>query len=89
MTQVEKIAFLRSYGYTVGDRNPQLNTNYPGAFMVVEPYEDWELPTEDGANGPWCITGDNLDALVDQGYEFLTDHIDPELVLIQAVDLIG
>ncbi len=46
--------------------------NYPGKFMVTESYEENELPTEDGSNGPWCITGDDLDALVDEGYDFLS-----------------
>ncbi len=77
----DKKAFLESYGFTVGKRNPQLNTNYPGAFMVVEDYEESELPTEDGSNGPWCITGDDLSVLIDVGYEFLTDLIDPDLVV--------
>ena len=70
MTQQEKIAFLRSYGFVVGDRELRLNTNYPGQFMVAESYDENELPTEDGRNGPWCIVGDDLEALVDEGHDF-------------------
>lgn len=71
MTRDEKTAFLQSYGFEVGDRNSQLNRNYSGKFMVSEPYETSELPTEDGANGPWCIVGNDLDTLIDEGYDFL------------------
>lgn len=71
MTQADKISFLRGYGFIVGDRDPRLNTNYTGKFMVVEAHEESELPTEDGSDGPWCVVGDNLTTLVDQGYEFL------------------
>lgn len=75
MTQQEKIDFLRSYGFVIGDRESRLNTNYPGKFMVTEGYDEDELPTEDGSNGPWCIVGDDLDALVDEGHEFLSSLI--------------
>lgn len=69
-TQEEKIAALRANGYIVGARDPRLNTNYAGAFMVVEEgYTDDELPTKDGSNGPWCIVGDDLAALVDTAYD--------------------
>lgn len=54
---------LQAMGFVVGDRDPRLNTLYPGAFMVAEEYEDSETPTQDGRNGPWCIVGDSLHAL--------------------------
>jgi hypothetical protein len=61
--------WLETHGFICGDREPQLNTNYPGAFMVAEgPRDEWELPTEDGSNGPWCIVGDDLDALVAEAF---------------------
>lgn len=75
MQMNNKIAFLRSYGWTVGERNPRLNTDYPGAFMCAEPFGDDELPTRDGSNGPWCIVGDDLPSLVNEAYEFLTEMI--------------
>ncbi len=75
MTQDEKIAFLKSYGYIVGDRDSRLNTNYPGKFMVSEPYEECEFPMEQYQNGPWCIVGDDLEELVNEGHEFLLDMI--------------
>ncbi|KKL89013.1 hypothetical protein LCGC14_1918870 [marine sediment metagenome] len=77
MKRGEKVMFLLSYGWTVGQRNPQLNTNYPGSYMAVEPFEDDELPTLDGGDGPWCIVGDDLDALINEAYEFLVSFIDP------------
>lgn len=76
MTQNKKRKFLTKYGFIVGARDPLLNTNYPGKFMVTESYEENELPTEDSSNGPWCITGDDLDALVDEGCKFLANIID-------------
>lgn len=66
-----KIARLRAQGFTVGPRDPRLNRKYPGAYMVVEEHEESELPTDDGSNGPWCVVGDDLPALVDQGIMFL------------------
>jgi hypothetical protein len=68
-TILDMSAKLKSYGFVIGDREPRLNTNYPGKFMVVEPYEECELPTEDGSDGPWCIVGDDLDVLIADAYE--------------------
>lgn len=73
MSMETKTEWLRAQGFTVGTRDARLNTNYPGAFMVVEGHEDSELPTEDGRNGPWCIVGDDLAALVDQAYGVWVD----------------
>lgn len=56
-------------GFTVGPRDTRLNTRYPGAFMVVEEYEDMGLPTEDGSNGPWCIVGDDIEAMIKEAWE--------------------
>jgi hypothetical protein len=57
--------WLVARGYIIGDRDPRLNTKYPGKFMVVEgDFEEHELPTEDGSNGPWCIVGDHLHGLI-------------------------
>jgi hypothetical protein len=60
---------LEAQGWTVGDRDPRLNTDYPGAFMAVEERTEAELPTRDGSNGPWCVVGDDLDALIAEAYE--------------------
>lgn len=59
---------LQSWGFTVGPRDSRVNTNYPGAFMVIESHEDSELPTQDGRNGPWAIVGDDLNKLVREAY---------------------
>lgn len=70
ITHDEKVAALRNLGFVVGERDPRLNTNYPGAFMVVEAgYTEDELPTEDGSNGPWCIVGHDLTELVREAYD--------------------
>lgn len=61
--------WLRLHGYCLGVRDPRLNTNYPGEYMVTESdFADYELPTKDGSNGPWCIVGDDLDRLVTEAF---------------------
>lgn len=65
---------LERHGYLCGARDPRLNTNHVGAFMVTEadyqdPHYGYELPTEDGANGPWCIVGDDLSSLISEAYD--------------------
>ena len=73
----DKLYALACAGFTVGQRDPRLNTDYPGSLMVVEGYELVQLPTRDGSDGPWCVVGDNLDALIDQGFDFLVSTVDP------------
>lgn len=41
--------------------------------MVAEGYEDSELPTDDGSNGPWCIVGDDLNSLIAEAFDFAAD----------------
>jgi hypothetical protein len=72
MTTAEKKTFLVERGWTVGERNPRLNTDYSGEFMCVEHFEESELPTRDGANGPWCVVGNDLDELINLAYDFAT-----------------
>ena len=69
-------AALEAWGFTVGDRDPRLNTAFKGTKMVVESHEERELPTTCGSDGPWCIVGDDLDALIDQAYEAWADQYD-------------
>lgn len=79
MPTIERMKeLLEKAGFTVGARNPHLNTAFKGCFMVVEPYDESELPTEDGRNGPWCIVGDNLDALIVEAYNNATPFDAPE-----------
>lgn len=74
-TTAHKIAMLEKYGFTIGDRDARLNTDHAGEFMVVEANAneigDYDLPTKDGSNGPWCIVGDDIDALVNEAHEYL------------------
>lgn len=60
---------LEENGFTIGKRDPRLNTDYAGRYMVVEEHDEYELPTRDGSNGPWCIVGDDLDELIREAYE--------------------
>jgi len=62
-------ATLERHGFIVGEREPRINTLHPGAFMVAEAFEDSELPTLDGRNGPWAIVGDNLESLIRQAFD--------------------
>src|SRR5271156_50463 len=59
----QRKAKLESYGFTCGPRDPRLNRAFKGKFMVVENHDESELPTDSGADGPWCIVGDDLPAL--------------------------
>jgi hypothetical protein len=67
MTNREK---LESGGFIIGARDPRLNSNFPGRYMVAEPHDESELPTKDGSNGPWCVVGDDLDELITQAADF-------------------
>ena len=52
-------------------RDPRINTDFPGSLMVVEGgYEDAKLPTCDASNGPWCIVGDNVYALIAAAWNY-------------------
>lgn len=75
MITEQKIELLRAYDFVVGDRDPKLNTAHAGAFMVAEQYTPRLTMTKDAGNGPWCIVGDDLIALVDEAYE----HLDSQL----------
>lgn len=72
MTNNERKKILKRHGFICGERDRRLNTNYPGRFMVTQAdyaSGDYELPTKDGANGPWCIVGDDLPQLIAQAVE--------------------
>jgi len=72
--EIKRLCLL-AYGYEVGNRNPRVNTDFVGAYMVVESYDESELPTQDGRDGPWCIVGDDLDNLIDRGFDALNDIV--------------
>lgn len=66
-----KAAELASHGFAIGMREPKLNTDHKGVFMIVEHLEEWDgVPTANGANGPWCIVGDDLEALITEAHAF-------------------
>jgi hypothetical protein len=75
-TIAEKRTYLETLGYVIGDRDPRLNTNFIGAYMIVDDdYKDYKLPTRDGSNGPWCIVGDDLDELIEHAFTVWFDPI--------------
>lgn len=72
MTSIEEMRkALVDRGWIIGERDPRLNTDFRGQFMVAEPYEECELPTRNAANGPRCIVGDNPDELIESAYSGL------------------
>ena len=76
MTTEEKIRALRKMGFIMGTRDKRLNRKFKGSLMVAERYDDkTQKPTEDGSNGPWCIVGDNLSALIDEAYSLWEDNL--------------
>ena len=81
----EKRAYLDALGFKIGERDPRgINTNYPGCYMVAEEYEDSDLPTEDGSNGPWCIVGDDLDAMIAEAFNVWFDEDEERANLLRA-----
>ncbi len=81
LTYEQKVKVLQSYGFVVGDRDPRLNTDYPGSKMVVEAHDESELPTQDGRDGPWCIVGDDLPAPVEEAIDLASSFDRFELVV--------
>lgn len=75
---MQRKKYLESLGFIIGKREPRLNTDYNGNFMVSQPYEESDLPTKDGSQGPWCIVGDDLESLIDEAYQtFKNGDISP------------
>lgn len=88
------IEMLQLYGFTIGKRDPRLNTRYPGAFMVVEiadmndeaEVSSYNLPTEDGRDGPWCVVGDDQSDLIRRAFDYLMSCSDEHNGIEQALD---
>ena len=70
ITMHEKTAMLQAHGYYVGPRDPERNTDFPGAWMVAEPLpDDVKRPTKSAEDGAYCIVGDDLLKLIDEAYD--------------------
>jgi len=69
MTDLEKLAWLLEAGLIVASRDRSMNTDFPGNYMVSEWYEPGHQQ-RDGNGGVWCIVGDDLGALICEGYDF-------------------
>ncbi|MBW3243266.1 hypothetical protein KUV57_11215 [Epibacterium sp. DP7N7-1] len=64
-----RIKVLRSFGWVVGDRDPKMNSNFDGSYMVVEDEYSPDYPGQtDGSDGDgiWCLVGNDLSELVDE-----------------------
>lgn len=69
--QREEKARLEAMGFIVGERDPNMNTAFTGAFMVAEPYEPgYTQPDAMGGDGVWCIVGDDLGHLIEDAGSF-------------------
>jgi hypothetical protein len=69
-SEEEMIAALSYAGFIVRERDPRVNTDHQGKWMVIE--SDWEehdLPTKDASNGPRCIVGDDCAAIVREAFK--------------------
>ena len=62
------IAVIEGYGFVVGDRDPRYSTALEGKYMIAQPLEEHELPTEDARAGGWCVVGDDMDDLIAEAY---------------------
>ena len=65
------IAVIEGYGFVVGDRDPRYSTALEGKYMIAQPLEEHELPTEDARAGGWCVVGDDMDDLIAEAYNML------------------
>lgn len=66
-----RIEKLKSYGFIVGERDPNRNQAFAGRYMVAEPLdENSSHTTDDAGNGEWCIVGDDLSFLVGETISF-------------------
>ena len=77
VTWIKRRYLVDVCGFKIGPRDPRLNTDYPGRWMVCEEDPDGggcELPTRDGANGPWCIVGDDMPELINQAFDCWADE---------------
>lgn len=82
----QKIEVLRKMGFTIGERDPNFNRAFVGKYMVIEPHEKSEGPTDDGRNGPWCIVGDSLVALVEEAFNCYEGNI---MVVLYDCEICG
>jgi|HubBroStandDraft_2_1064218.scaffolds.fasta_scaffold168171_3 hypothetical protein len=68
--QERKAAELREHGFTIGKRNPLINTAFQGRYMVAV-LESWDgRPTEDARPLPFATVGADLGELIDSAYSF-------------------
>jgi hypothetical protein len=67
LTHAQKVTVLEAYGFTIGARDARFKPQFPGKFMVLESGD------EENVEDCWCVVGDDLPALVDEGFSLATD----------------
>lgn len=56
---------LEYQDFIVGERDPRVQTEFDGKYMVAQKYDDCEI--ENPHNGDfWCVVGDDLNALMEE-----------------------
>ncbi|MGG5810891.1 hypothetical protein [Falsiroseomonas sp. CW058] len=78
---------LEAFGFTLGPRLPGLNVGHEGHLMVVEAdAEELSTTTDNSGGDPWCVVGGDLDALIEEAFDYLLflDSDDLPRVLIEA-----
>lgn len=64
MNTLEKEQALAAHGYKIGPRDPNVNPEFPGAYMITDP-----LDGEDG----YALVGDSREELIEEAHENLLE----------------
>lgn len=75
-----RIEVLESFGFVVGKRDPKMNSDHEGAFMVAEEVPEGYAGQRDGSDNEeiWCVVGDDMELLVSDAIDLVTSF-DPEV----------
>ena len=69
-SQQRMVTELQEAGFTIGKRNPLINTAFKGRFMVAA-LDSWDgRPTEDARPLYFATVGDNLIELIEHAHSF-------------------
>jgi len=68
-----RIAVLQGFGFVAGDRDPKMNTDFSGRFMVAECDTKDARSQRDASCGDqiWCVVGDDLNDLVNSALDII------------------
>ena len=66
--RIKREYLVETLGFQIGPRDPQRRPDVSGKFMALENRTDITTRFEGGPNGPWCMVGDDEDALIDEAF---------------------